>query len=110
MMTSDVVDLHGFYASGLGQMARRALRRRIRQMWPNLAGETVLGLGYATPVLGQFLGEAQRTFALSQSRARPPGSSISSSLTVASLPPSGCSSPQCCARNIASLIRTTTSR
>jgi SAM-dependent methyltransferase len=63
-MTSDVVDLHGFYASGLGQMARRALRRRIRQMWPNLAGETVLGLGYATPFLGQFLGEAERSFAL----------------------------------------------
>ncbi|MCC7049516.1 MAG: methyltransferase domain-containing protein [Alphaproteobacteria bacterium] len=63
-MSSDVVDLHGFYASGLGQMARQALRRRIRQMWPNLAGETVLGLGYATPFLGQFLGEAQRGIAL----------------------------------------------
>ncbi|MCC6471603.1 MAG: methyltransferase domain-containing protein [Alphaproteobacteria bacterium] len=63
-MSSDVVDLHGFYASGLGQMARQALRRRIRQMWPNLAGETVLGLGYATPFLGQFLGEAQRSIAL----------------------------------------------
>jgi len=63
-MSSDVVDLHGFYASGLGQMARRALRRRVRQMWPNLRGETVLGLGYATPFLGQFMGEAQRTIAL----------------------------------------------
>lgn len=63
-MTSDVVDLHGFYGSPLGQMARRALRRRVRQMWPNVRGEAVLGLGYATPFLSQFLGEAGRTFAL----------------------------------------------
>ncbi|MCK6453116.1 MAG: class I SAM-dependent methyltransferase [Alphaproteobacteria bacterium] len=63
-MTSDVVDLHAFYASGLGQMARRVLRRRVRQMWPNLRGETVLGLGYATPFLGPFRDEAQRVIAL----------------------------------------------
>jgi len=63
-MSSDVVDLHGFYGTGLGQMARRALRRRIRQMWPNLRGESVLGLGYATPFLSQFQGEAERVFAL----------------------------------------------
>ena len=63
-MTSDVVDLHGFYATGLGQMARRALRRRVRQMWPAAKGEVVLGLGYATPLLGQYLGEAERTIAI----------------------------------------------
>jgi SAM-dependent methyltransferase len=63
-MSSNVVDLHGFYASGLGQMARLAMRRRIRQMWPNVRGEVVLGLGYATPFLGQFLGEAERAVAL----------------------------------------------
>ena len=63
-MSNDVADLHAFYASGLGQVARRALRRRIRHMWPDLRGETLLGLGYATPFLGPFLGEAQRVMAL----------------------------------------------
>ncbi len=63
-MSSDVVDLHGFYSTGLGQMARRALRRRVRQMWPSAKGEVVLGLGYATPLLGQFLGEAERAIAI----------------------------------------------
>ncbi|MGQ0676634.1 MAG: methyltransferase type 11, partial [Rhodospirillales bacterium] len=63
-MTADVVDLHAFYGTGLGQLARRALRRRIRQMWPNRRGETVLGLGYATPLLSQFREEAQRVVAV----------------------------------------------
>ena len=63
-MTADVVDLHAFYGTGLGQMARRALRQRIRHIWPNLRGESVLGLGYATPLLSQFQGEAQRVIAL----------------------------------------------
>ena len=63
-MTADVVDLHAFYGTGLGQIARRALRRRIRQMWPNLRGESLLGLGYATPLLSQFREEAQRVVAV----------------------------------------------
>jgi len=63
-MWSDVVDLHEFYRSQLGQVARRLIRERIRAFWPDMRGMTVLGLGYATPYLRPFLGEAERVVAL----------------------------------------------
>jgi len=63
-MWSDVVDIRDFYETRLGLMARHLLRRRIRQMWPDLGGLTVLGLGYASPFLRQFTGEAGRVIAL----------------------------------------------
>lgn len=57
-MWSDVVDLSEFYRSRLGQVARRLITRRIRQLWPNVRGMSVLGLGYATPYLRAFREEA----------------------------------------------------
>ena len=62
-MHSDVVDLRDFYASRLGQVSRHLIRRRVRALWPNVAGETVLGLGYAIPYLRQFRDEAERVIA-----------------------------------------------
>jgi SAM-dependent methyltransferase len=63
-MWSDVVDLRDFYETRLGQVARHLLRRRIRQTWPEVRGEAILGLGYATPFLRQFSHEAGRLVAL----------------------------------------------
>src|SRR5260370_18440616 len=63
-MYTDVVDLRDFYATRLGQVARRLLRRRIRLLWPELGGMRVLGLGYATPFLRPFAEEAERVVAL----------------------------------------------
>lgn len=63
-MWTDVVDLRDFYATPLGQMARQLIRLRVRAMWPDLAGQSVLGLGYATPYLRQFREEAQRVIAV----------------------------------------------
>jgi SAM-dependent methyltransferase len=63
-MFVDVVDLRDFYQSRLGQVARRQLRARIRKVWPDVTGMRVLGLGFATPYLRPFLGEAERVFAL----------------------------------------------
>lgn len=63
-MYSDVVDLRDFYASRLGQVARRLVRRRVRLIWPNLTGMRLLGLGYATPYLRQFRDEAERVIAM----------------------------------------------
>ena len=62
-MWQDVVDLRDFYCSDLGQVARHLLRARIRSMWPDLRGQSLLGLGYATPYLRQFIGEAERVLA-----------------------------------------------
>lgn len=62
-MRIDVLDLNEFYRSSLGQMTVRLLRRRLREVWPNVRGERVLGLGYATPFLRPFREEAERTLA-----------------------------------------------
>jgi SAM-dependent methyltransferase len=63
-MFADVVELREFYATRLGQVARRMVARRIRMMWPDMTGSRLLGLGYATPYLRPFLGEAERVMAL----------------------------------------------
>jgi SAM-dependent methyltransferase len=63
-MYRDVVDLREFYQSSLGQVALRQVRRRIREFWPDLTGQSVLGIGYATPYLKPFIGEAARVTAV----------------------------------------------
>jgi len=63
-MYRDVVDLREFYKTSLGQVALRILRRRIREFWPDLTGQSLLGIGYAAPYLRPFLGEAERAVAL----------------------------------------------
>lgn len=62
-MFLDVVDLRDFYASSLGQVTRRLVRRHLRDIWPDTRGMRVLGVGYATPFLRPFLGEAERVIA-----------------------------------------------
>ena len=63
-MYLDVVDLRAFYASRLGVVARRLIGRRLAKRWPSLAGECVLGMGYATPYLEELAGAAERVLAL----------------------------------------------
>jgi SAM-dependent methyltransferase len=63
-MWNDVVDLRDFYETRLGDVARHLIRRRIRSIWPDLKGQTLLGLGYATPYLRQYRGEAERVLAI----------------------------------------------
>jgi SAM-dependent methyltransferase len=63
-MLSDVIDLNEFYRSRLGQVARRLISRRIRALWPEVRGLSVLGLGYATPYLRAFREEAERVVAV----------------------------------------------
>lgn len=59
-MWTDVIDLRDFYATPLGQVARRLLRTSLRAAWPDVKGMNVLGVGYAVPFLGAFRGEAAR--------------------------------------------------
>ena len=62
-MWTDAIDSRDFYASALGAVARRMIHRRIRALWPDVNGMEVLGLGFATPYLGSFSGEASHTLA-----------------------------------------------
>jgi SAM-dependent methyltransferase len=63
-MYTDAIDLREFYDSGLGQVARMRIRRRIREMWPDVHDQIIVGIGYATPFLRPFRGEAERIMAL----------------------------------------------
>jgi SAM-dependent methyltransferase len=62
-MRPDVIDLREFYSTRLGQVARKLLRHRIRQVWPDVRGLDLLAMGYASPYLQQFQGEAERVLA-----------------------------------------------
>jgi SAM-dependent methyltransferase len=59
----DVTDLRAFYASPLGDVARRLVSRVIDRFWEPVQGLRVLGLGYATPYLGALHPAAERTLA-----------------------------------------------
>ena len=63
-MWQDVSELRQFYASRLGQMSARLIRRRLRGLWPDVSGQRVLGFGYGTPYLRPFLDQAERVIAL----------------------------------------------
>lgn len=62
-MFLDVVDLKTFYDLPLGRMLRVLVGQRLRAAWPTVAGQRLLGLGYAGPYLRPFMDEAERTVA-----------------------------------------------
>lgn len=64
-MHVDVRDLRNFYyRTKLGRAAQRAVRDQARVFWPDTRGETVVGMGFAVPLLRPFAEEARRTLAL----------------------------------------------
>lgn len=63
-MSLDVVDLREFYISPLGLLVRRLLRDKLTQIWPDLRGESVLALGYGTPILRPWLGQVEHVMAM----------------------------------------------
>lgn len=62
-MYLDVVDLRAFYSERLGRVARQLIGERVRKRWPSVTGESVLGVGYATPYLADLAGDAERVMA-----------------------------------------------
>jgi len=64
-MHLDVVDLRNFYyRSRLGRAAQRAIRDQITDLWPEAKGQTIVGYGFAAPLLRPYLADARRTIAL----------------------------------------------
>ncbi len=51
MAAPDVISLRQFYSSPLGRRVKQRLRHLLLEHWPEHAGETILGIGYATPLL-----------------------------------------------------------
>jgi SAM-dependent methyltransferase len=64
-MHLDVVEMRRFYKSTrLGHLAQRSIRERLRNLWPNVKGQNLVGFGYALPFMRPFLDEAARTLCL----------------------------------------------
>lgn len=67
-MRLDAGELVDFYESAMGRATRRAIFRRIKEMWPGSARLRVLGYGFAVPYLKPFLAESERVAALMPAR------------------------------------------
>jgi len=62
-MFADVLALTEFYRTPVGQVARRFIRLRVRELWPDGTGWVVAALGFVTPYLRTYLSEAERVMA-----------------------------------------------
>jgi len=64
-MHLDVVDLRRFYyRTTLGRAAQRTLQAAVRAHWPDVSGRTLVGFGFAAPLLRPLMAEASRTLCL----------------------------------------------
>ncbi len=62
-MATDAQAAAEFYATAQGAVALRLVRERLALMWPDLTGQSVLGLGYPAPYLRAWREEAARCIA-----------------------------------------------
>ncbi len=64
-MHLDVLDLRNFYyRTQLGRVAQRAIRDTVNTVWSNTHGQTVVGFGFALPLLRTYLADARRVIGL----------------------------------------------
>ncbi len=64
-MHLDVVDLRTFYyRTRLGRAAQKAIRGRLTELWPEAKSQTVVGFGFAVPLLRPYLAQSRRVIAL----------------------------------------------
>ena len=64
-MHLDVQDLRTFYyRTQLGRTAQRAIRDQVCEFWPEAREQTVVGFGFAAPLLRPYLENARRVIAL----------------------------------------------
>ncbi len=71
-MHSDASSAPAFYATPLGAWAASAIRGRLRAVWPDLTGQSVLGLGYPAPFLSCWDAQAYRCLNATTSHHQPP--------------------------------------
>ncbi|MDA7423216.1 methyltransferase domain-containing protein [Thalassococcus lentus] len=64
-MHLDVQTLRDFYyRSALGRAAQKVIRDQVQAFWPDEAGRTVAGYGFAVPLLRPYIGSARRVIGL----------------------------------------------
>ena len=64
-MHLDVRDLRNFYyRSALGRAAQKVVRDQLLEIWPEAQAQTVVGFGFAVPLLRPYLKDARRVIGL----------------------------------------------
>ncbi|RVT86544.1 hypothetical protein DXV76_00145 [Rhodobacteraceae bacterium CCMM004] len=64
-MHLDVLDLRTFYyRTKLGRAAQKAVRDQLLRLWPDARAQTVVGFGFAAPLLRPYLADARRVVVL----------------------------------------------
>lgn len=63
MFWPNVIALKEFYSTPLGRVTSHAVSRRLRRLWSEMKGETILGIGFATPYLSSMRTDTQSVFA-----------------------------------------------
>ena len=87
-MAADAPSAAHFYGTACGGLACRLLREQLHLVWPDLAGQSVLGLGFTAPYLRAWRGQAARCIAAGPAhvghvgRARWPADGANAACTV----------------------------
>ena len=63
-MPADAHATADFYGTGRGAVAARLVRERLILLWPELSGQSVLGVGYTAPYLRLWRTQAARCVAV----------------------------------------------
>ena len=63
-MYPDVIDLNDFYESDLGRATSQMVFGQMSEIWPDIKKLRLVGIGFATPYLAQFRGQAERVIAV----------------------------------------------
>ena len=71
-MTTDADAAAEFYRSATGAVAAQMVRERLAALWPNLAGQCVLGVGLTAPYLRTWREQARRCIAATPAQAGHP--------------------------------------
>jgi SAM-dependent methyltransferase len=84
-MAADAHTIAEFYGTARGVVTTRLLRERLVGLWPDMRGQSVLGIGYTTPYLRLWSDQARRCIAVTPAQmgaARWPSGAPNLSLTA----------------------------
>jgi SAM-dependent methyltransferase len=84
-MAADAHTIADFYGTARGVVTIRLLRERLVGLWPDMRGQSVLGIGYTAPYLRLWNDQARRCIALTPAQmgaARWPAGAPNLSLTA----------------------------
>ena len=62
-MTARITDISEFYNKPLGMVTKRMIGKHLRDIWPDVSGSIVLGMGFSLPYLDLFSNEASNIIA-----------------------------------------------